>query len=143
MNQSTRFFRFSHIGARRLAAQFCMEAPDFWTATFKEPIKSREQEAKYHAQIADIANQCEFMGQKWSEEEWKRILIDAFARVKAAEGDPLKGWGRIVPSLDGTGFVQLGIQSRGFSKRIGSEFIEHLYAFGAENDVQWSDEAKP
>lgn len=143
MNQGSRFFRFAHIQARQLAARFCMEAPDLWTATFKEPKKSREQEEKYHAQIGDIAAQCEFMGQKWSEEEWKRILIDAFARVKAAEGDPLKGWGRIVPSLDGTGFVQLGIQSRSFSKRIGSEFIEHLYAYGAEHAVQWSDEAKP
>lgn len=142
MNQGSRFFRFAHIQARQLAARFCMEAPDLWTATFKEPAKSREQEEKYHAQIGDIAAQCEFMGKKWSEEEWKRILIDAFARIKAAEGDPLKGWGRIVPSLDGTGFVQLGIQSRGFSKRIGSEFIEHLYAYGTENGVQWSDEAK-
>lgn len=136
------FFRFAHAGARKLAAQFCFDAPDFWTVTFKEPAKSREQEEKYHAQIGDITDQCEFMGQRWSEEEWKRLLIDAFARVKAAEGDPLKGWGRIVPSLDGTGFVQLGIQSRGFSKRIGSEFIEHLYAWGAENSVVWSEKAK-
>lgn len=113
--------------------------------TLQEKVKAREQEEKYHAQIGDIAKQCKFMGQKFDREDWKRMLIDAFARVKAGEGNPLKGWGRIVPSLDGAGFVQLGIQSRGFTKSIASEFIEHLYAFGADHEppVVWSEEAKP
>jgi hypothetical protein len=140
--RETRFFRLAHAGARKLAAQFCMEAPDFWTVTFSEPVKTREQEEKYHAQIRDIARQCEFMGQRWSEEEWKRLLIDAFARVKAEEGEPLKGWGRVVPSLDGAGVVQLGVQSRGFTKPIASEFVEHLYAYGAENGVKWTEKAE-
>jgi hypothetical protein len=81
------------------------------------------------------------MGQKFNKDDWKRMLIDAFARVKATDGEPLKGWGRIVPSLDGTGFVQLGIQSRDFRKSIASEFIEHLYAFGSQQEpaVIWTE----
>lgn len=128
---------------RQFAHQCIDQAPLGWMVTLQEQIKKREQEEKYHAQIWDIAKQCKFMGQKFDKEDWKRVLIDAFARVKAAEGKPLKGWGRIVPSLDGTGFVQLGIQSRDFSKSIASEFIEHLYAYGAENDVMWSEKSRP
>lgn len=139
---STKFVRLAHRQARQLGAHLCMTLPDFWTVTFSKPKKTREQEAKYHAQIGDIAKQCEFMGKRWSEEDWKRLLIDGFARVKAAEGEPLNDWGRVVPSLDGSGFVQLGVQSRGFEKEVASEFIEHLYAYGAENGVDWSDEAK-
>jgi len=81
------------------------------------------------------------METKLNREDWKRLLIDAFARIKAAEGNPLKGYGRILPSLDGTGFVQLGVQSRDFRKSEASEFIEYLYAFGADHEpeVIWSE----
>jgi hypothetical protein len=48
-----------------------------------------------------------------------------------------------VPSLDGKRIVQLGLQSRRFGKSLASEFIEHLYAFGAENRVVWSEKARP
>lgn len=137
-----RTFFLAHETARKGAAQFCFDAPEGWMVTFQESIKSREQEEKYHSMIDDIAEQCLFLGQRLHEQDWKRVLIDAFARVKAAEGKPLDGWGRMVPSLDGTGFVQLGVQSRGFNKSTASEFIEHLYAFGAEQDppVVWTKE---
>ena len=133
------------VGAaqRQFAKQCIDQAPIGWMVTLQEQIKKREQEEKYHAQIGDIAKQCKFMGQKFGREDWKRMLIDAFARVKAGEGEPLKGWGRIVPSLDGAGFVQLGIQSRDFTKSVASEFIEHLYFYGAENGVVWSEKARP
>jgi hypothetical protein len=112
--------------------------PDGMCVTIREASKTRDQEAKYHAMCGDIAKCCEFMGEKVEGEDWKRLLIDAFARVKASMGEPLKQGGRIVPSLDGTGIVQLGIQSRKFTKKEASEFIEYLYAYGAERDVKWS-----
>jgi hypothetical protein len=43
--------------------------------------------------------------------------------------------GRIVASLDGTGIVQLGLQSRKLTKEQGSEFIEFLFAWAAQNGV--------
>lgn len=108
------------------------------TVTIAEPTKSRDQEAKYHAMFADIARQCEFMGQKWSVDDWKRLLVDAFARVMQQAGTPLRHDGRIVPSLDGCGVVQLGVQTRKFLKAEASEFIEYLHAWGAERGVRWS-----
>lgn len=89
--------------------------------------------------LGDIAKQVEFFGQKRDDETTKRLLIDAFARVRKEEGRPLPGHGAVLPSLDGMGVVQLGVQSRSFSKDDASEFIEYLFAFGAENSVIWSD----
>ena len=130
---------------KQFAHQCIDQAPIGYMVTIQEQIKKREQEEKYHAQLNDISKQCKFMNMKFSREDWKRMLIDAFARLKAEEGKPLKGYGRIVPSLDGAGFVQLGIQSRDFSKTIASEFIEHLYAFGSQQEppVVWSEPARP
>ena len=126
---------------RQYAKQLIDEVPLGWMVTLQEHVKNREQEQRYHAMVNDIAKQCRFMDADLSREDWKRLLIDAFARIKAAEGNPLKGSGRILPSLDGSGFVQLGVQSRDFKKSEASEFIEYLFAFGAEHDppVIWSD----
>lgn len=141
-------FRKGNETARRLAAARCMEAPDEFICIIDEPKKSREQEEKYHAMIGDLAEQCTFMGRKWSKDDWKRLLIDAFVRVMRedakAEGnpDPFGGQGEVVPALDGHGFVQLGVQSRGFKKGIASQFIEYLNAYGNENGVQWSESTR-
>lgn len=134
-----RIFKLVHDQARAGVAQFARTAPDGWDVVFTPPKKSRDQEAKYHAMFADIAKQCDFMGQKWCADDWKRLLVDAFARAMQQAGTPLRYGGRIVPSLGGDGFVQLGIQTRKFLKSEASEFIEFLYAWGAEKCVQWSD----
>lgn len=140
-----RIYRLVHDTARRLAAAQCMNAPDGFICIIDEPKKSREQEERYHAMIGDIAESCTFMGRKWGKEEWKRLLIDAFVRVMREEAkatgkpDPFAGQGEVVPALDGHGFVQLGVQSRGFRKAVASQFIEYLYAYGNENGVRWTD----
>lgn len=100
--------------------------------------KSRIQEEKYHAMIGDITPHFEFMGHKdWSLEDVKRLLIDAFVRVRVAEGRPLHQANRVVPSLDGSGAVYLGAQSRQFTEEEASEFIEFLHAYGSELNVEW------
>lgn len=138
-------FRKGNETARRLAAARCMEAPDEFICIIDEPKRSTEQNEKIHAMINDISKSCTFMGRTWDSEEWKRLLIDAFVRVMRGiaktEGisDPFAGQGEVVPALDGQGFVQLGVQSRGFGKRIGSQFIEYLYSYGNENSVVWTE----
>jgi hypothetical protein len=120
-------------------------APAGYKVTIEEAAKSRDMECKYHAMCGDIAKVCTFMGRKWDLESWKRILIESFVQVMREEAiangkpDPFPEKGMSVPSLDGKRIVQLGVQSRGFSKSIGSEFISYLYAYGAEHDVVWSD----
>ena len=91
--------------------------------------KTREQEEKYHAMINDIAKQAKHLGAKWSSEDWKRLLVDQFLREEA------NIQGKIIPNLDGTGIVQLGFQTRKFTKEQASEFVEWLYSWSAEKEI--------
>lgn len=99
------------------------------TIEVKPESKSREQEEKYHAMINIIAKQAQHQGATWDSESWKRLLIYEFARQTDLKIST------IVPSLDGTGIVQLGMQSRKFTKEQATEFIEFLYAWGAQNGI--------
>lgn len=112
---------------------------DGWMVTFQPEVKRRVQEEKYHAMIGDIAKQCEFMGQRWHPDDWKRLLVDLFAETMRLSGTPLHHDGRVCPSLDGKRVVQLGIQTRDFYVKEAAEFIEFLYAYGAEKGVEWSE----
>ena len=96
--------------------------------------KSREQEEKYHAMIGEVAIQAQHLGSSWGAEDWKRLLLDKFAR----ETD--RTHGKIIPNLDKTGVVEVGIQSRKFSKADASEFVEWLHAWGAENGIVYADQ---
>jgi hypothetical protein len=101
--------------------QLCLE--------IKNAEKSRDQEEKYHAMIGEIAKQAQHLGSKWDAESWKRLLVDQFCR----ENDIKTGV--IIPNLSGDGIVQLGFQTRKFTKEQASEFVEWLHAWGAEHGV--------
>lgn len=132
---SRQVYVLSHDTARRNAAQAVMDAPEGFVVRVEPANKSRDQESMYHAIFADVARTRTFMGKKWDAETWKRLLVDAFARVKAEEGEPLQGHGAIMPNLDGTGFIQLGVQTRNLTKAQASEFIEFLNAWMADKEA--------
>ena len=96
--------------------------------------KSREQEEKYHAMIGDIAKQASHLGSKWDSESWKRLLVDLFLRENGMYN------GKILQNLDGTGIIQLGFQTRNFTKEQASEFVEWLYAWGANNGITFTEQ---
>lgn len=135
----------AHDQARRNAAAFCMSAPAGLVVRFSEPVKRREQEEKYHAMVGDIAKVVPFMGEMVDIETWKRLLVDAFVRVMREDAqatgkpDPFADQGRVVPSLDGSGVVQLGVQTRRFTVAIAAQFIEYLNAFGAHQGVEFHE----
>ena len=95
----------------------------------KAADKSREQEEKYHSMIGEIAKQAQHMGSKWDAESWKRLLVDQFCKESGLKT------GVVMPNLSGDGIVQLGFQTRKFTKEQASEFVEWLYAWSAENGV--------
>jgi hypothetical protein len=99
------------------------------TLEIKDASKSRDTEKLYHELIGQIAKQAQHLGAKWSAEDFKRLLVDQFAREIGLTG------GKIIPNLDGTGILQLGIQTRNFTQEQGSQFIEWLYAWGATNGI--------
>lgn len=99
-----------------------------------EETKSREQEEKYHALIGDIHKAMRSAGSDWEYDDWKRLLIDQWAQEDGQQGS------RVVPSLDGKRVVQLGLQSRKFTVKQGSSFIEWLIAFCVDKGVQIRDQ---
>ena len=99
------------------------------TLEIKDATKSRDQEEKYHAMIGEIAKQAQHLGAKWDSESWKRLLVDQFCKDNGLKT------GAVIPNLSGDGIVQLGMQTRNFTKEQASEFVDWLHAWGAEHGV--------
>lgn len=138
MSEKRIFVLGAHPESRQRAIQAVKEAADGMVVRISPPQKKREQEEKYHAMIGDIARQVEYAGRKWDSEDMKRLLIDEFAEEMRQAGTPLHHDSRVVPSFDGRRIVQLGIQTRQFYVKEASDFIEYLFAFGAQHGVVWS-----
>jgi hypothetical protein len=133
--------------SRRLAAQYVLnDAPDGHSVTVAEPRKSRPQEEKYHAMFGDLAGQWVVHGKKRDRETIKRLCVDQFWRDTKDDPDLKECWVEMgelemLPSLDGSGVVAIGWQTRRFPKKLASAFVEWLYALGAEVDIRWAEAA--
>lgn len=109
-------------------------------------LKTREQEKRYHAMLNDIARQCSHLNENFDADSWKRLCVDMFRKECLQPGaDPRlsdywkRNGFRVVPSLDGSGLVVLGSQTRNFPKYVACAFTEWLFSFGAERKVEWTD----
>ena len=101
----------------------------------KAESRSDEQNAKYHAMLGEIAEQASHIGAKWDAEDWKRLLVDKFVREELNEVT------KVIPNLDNNGIVQLGMQTRNFTKEQAMDFITFLEAWGANNGIIFKDVA--
>jgi len=90
--------------------------------------RSLEQNKKLWACLSDVSRQVQWHGEKMDPESWKHVFTAA-----------LKGQ-KVVPGIDGR-LVVLGYSTRQMSKPEMAELIEAIYAFGAEQNVMWSDDA--
>lgn len=131
---STRTFRLVHATARQLAASWCMEAPDGYVVTFREPRRSDEQSRKMHAMAGDIAKQVQWCGAYMDVEDWKRVATamlkkDKFVRDVGDDGMP------------GSGLIVVGARTREMGVKDMSLMIEWFRWFGAMHNVVWSAKA--
>jgi len=104
--------------------------------------KSREQERLYHACFRDLARDCLLGGEKHDEEAWKRALLQAFYDGTKDDPEFVDDWRtrapRMVPTLDGSGALITGVESKRFTKRMARGFIEFVHAEGNHRGVKWS-----
>jgi hypothetical protein len=121
-------FRLSHPEARRRAAQHCMEAAEGLMVTFAEPTRTIEQNARLWASLTDVSNQVDWYGKRLTPADWKNVFSASLRKLQ------------VVPNLDGTGFVALGMSTSRMTKGELSELLELIYAFGAERGVEFMDE---
>lgn len=141
---SARTFFLVHDQARANAHR-AIDDPAYagWKLKLTPPAKSRDQEERYHAMIGEIARQFRFCDRLWDAEDMKRLLVDAFKRDTISDPHFAEMWKQVsaismAPSLDGTGTVMLGTQTRRFPKELATAFIDWLFAFAAEHNVELS-----
>ena len=113
--------------ARKAICRHILAAPEGHVVTIKEPTRNMEQNAKMWAMLSDIAGQADWHGIKLNAEEWKDLLSAGLVQS------------RVVPNLEGNGFVILGQRTSKLTKSQFAALIELLYAFGTERGVKWSE----
>ena len=90
--------------------------------------RSDPQNRLLHAMLSDIAKQKQWAGQWLNVEDWKRLMVAAFAR---AQKDSL----RILPAIDGQGFDVLYRRTSRMTKKEMIDLIEFVAWWCAENEV--------
>lgn len=113
---------------REKAIRWIRDLPHDTRVEFKEPKRTTDQNAKLWASLTDIACQVQWHGLKLTPDDWKLIFLDALKREV-----------RIVPNIDGNGFVSLGRSSSDLSKAEFGDLLEIVAAFGANHGVIFSD----
>ena len=101
-------------------------------------LRSDQQNRLMHSIIGQIAAQAKIHGSRWSAESFKRFLIDQWAH----ENGEMASVSKIMPSIDGERVVQLGLQSRRFTKEQAISFTEWLLYWANTNGVKIDDASK-
>lgn len=108
---------------RQKAIHWVNQAPVDTRVEFKAPKRTLPQNARLWASLTDVADQVMWHGVKLTSDDWKLIFMDALNREV-----------RIVPNVDGDGFVNIGVSSSKLTKEEMSGMIELIHAFGANPD---------
>lgn len=117
---------------RMYACRAVKAAPDGWVAVIRPPRRSLDQSAKFHALCADIARgRPEYAGIRMDADDWKALLILSHATATKGDGGKL----RLVPDLEGEGYVQLRESSARMSVARSSSLIEYTLAWAAKQGI--------
>lgn len=117
---------------REQAARWCMNAPDGTRLTFQEAKRTTDQNALMWASLTEIARQVPWHGLKLSADDWKLIFMAGLNQEM-----------RLVPNIDGTGFVNLGRSSSSLSKAEMGDLIDLIHEFGTRHGVEFHDGQGP
>ena len=93
----------------------------------KPKTRSTEQNARLWAMLADISKQVDWYGRKLSSEYWKHVFTASLKKLE------------VVPNLDGTGFVALGMSTSRMTVAEMCDLQTLMEAFGAEKGVKFTE----
>lgn len=96
------------------------------------PKRSLDQNAKLHALCSDIAKQKQWGGEWLETEDWKRIMTAGWMK---ATGRVVK----LVPDLEGNGFIPLYQKTSKLNVKQGIELIEFIQAWMVDNEIHFYD----
>ncbi len=115
---------------RERAARIIAAAPFGSRVEVKAVKRSIPQNDRMWAMLTDVAQQLPWHGVTLRPDDWKLIFLDALKREL-----------RMVPNIDGSGFVNLGRSSSDLTKSEMTDLIELVFKFGAEHGVKFQDDA--
>jgi hypothetical protein len=92
-----------------------------------DKVRTLAQNDRLHPLIRPIAEQLTWHGKKLSVDDWKLVFMDALNREM-----------RVVPNIDGTGFVQLGRKTSKLTVPEMNELMALIEAFAAQHGIDLS-----
>lgn len=113
---------------RKRASDWCLKAPAGTIVEFKESKRTSDQNARMWAMLTEVARQVPWHGVKLSADDWKLIFMDALNQEM-----------RLVPNLNGNGFINLGRSSSRLTKAEFGDLMTLIEEFGARHDVKFNE----
>lgn len=115
-------------GDRAEVSRWLAAAPKGSRVEVKAPQRTTDQNARMWAALSDLATQLPYHGIRLNADDWKLLMLDALKREV-----------RMVPNLDGNGFVSLGRSSSDLSKEEMSGLLDLIVEFGTRHGVVFHD----
>lgn len=126
----SRYLVTIHSTADRERAQRILSAAPFGSRVeIKAAKRSIPQNDRMWAMLTDVAQQVQWHGQTLRPDDWKLIFLDALKREM-----------RLVPNIDGTGFVNMSQSSSDLTKSEMGDLMELMHEFGARHGVKFHDQ---
>ena len=126
------FIRSAHIA--RNAADFIVRLPICddrpMCVEIKETTRNLEQNARFHAMLADISRQTTYAGRKLTPQQWKILFISGHA-IATGEGADM------IPGLENE-FVNIRESSAQMSVKRMASLIEYVSAWAADKGVKFN-----
>jgi hypothetical protein len=124
---SRQVFILAHETARIRAVAAVANAPAGYHVQVKPPTRTLDQNARLWAMLGDVSRQVDWYGKKLDAEDWKHVFSASLRKLA------------VVPNIDGTGFVALGLSTSKMTKAELGDLMTLIEAFGAERGVEWSE----
>lgn len=99
--------------------------------TLTRPNRSLMQNKLLWPLLTDFSKQIEHYGNRYTPQQWKDLLTASFV-----------GCTDYAPSLDGKSLVAFGVRTSEWPKDTFSQFIEFMFAEGADRGVEWSRQSQ-
>lgn len=112
-----------------------------------EPQRRTDKQNKFMwSLIGDVARaELEFAGRTtWDQNDWKRILVSGFIKVKQDEeeadrfGSFQEPAPRFIPGIEGEMFQIDEYSTRYWPKERMTEFCEYVQSWGSDKGVEWT-----
>jgi NinB protein len=112
---------------RDRACVWAQKLPTGTRVEFRAPRRSLDQNSLMWELLTKIAAQVVWHGEKLNAEDWKDVLSASLRKA------------RVVPGIDAGTLVPLGMRTSDMTKAEMSALIELVYAFGAEQGVDFGE----